>query len=251
MLVVDADCELAPDALTRLISAIAGGAQVAQAAVLPRNAHAVPAGLVAGVGWQLENAVAAGLDRLGVAAGLRGTGMLFRREVLEVHPWDAFGPTEDAEYAGRLRQAGVRVRFLLDAEVRGEAPPTAAAFGTQRKRWRAAFFAPGMHPMHKLLASKPLVLAQLAVTLALVTLALPWLPQATGLTLSAWAGAVLVVTALPYLIAYRRGGYATGGVVDFARSVALAARLVGVALVGRSRGWARTLRVAEVPQPAN
>jgi hypothetical protein len=170
--------------------------------------------------------------------------MLFRREVLETHPWDAFGPTEDAEYAGRLRAANVRVRFVLDADVRGEAPPTAAAFATQRNRWRAAFFAPGIHPAHKLLASKPLVLAQLAVTLAAVTLALPWLPR--GADFAAWGVTLLTLTAVPYVVAFRRGGTSAGGIKNVSKSAALAVRLVLIALTGRSRGWTRTLRVAEV-----
>ena len=250
VLVVDADCELGPLAVRRLVGALEAGADVAQAAVVTRNPKVMPAGLIAGVGGQLENAVAAGLDRLGYRTGLRGTGMAFRRAVLEAHPWDAFGLTEDAEYAGRLRRAGVGVQFVLDAEVRSEAPPTAAAFGTQRQRWRAALFTPGFGILHKLLSSKPLVLAQLALTCAAVAVALPWLPPVTGAVVAAWCGALLVTTAVPYLYAIRRGNYDTGGVVGLARSVLLTARLVAVTVGGltrRDRGWERTLRVAESP----
>ena len=250
VLVVDADCELGTLAVGRLVAALEAGADVAQAAVVTRKPKVMPAGLIAGVGGQLENAVAAGLDRLGYRTGLRGTGMAFRRAVLEAHPWDAFGLTEDAEYAGRLRRAGVGVKFVLDAEVRSEAPPTAAAFGTQRQRWRAALFTPGFGIAHKLLSSKPLVLAQLAATLAAVALALPWLPSPAAEVVAAWAGVLVVLTALPYLYAIRRGNYDTGGVVGVARSVLLTVRLVAVTVGGlgrRDRGWQRTLRVAESP----
>ena len=250
VMVVDADCELAPHAVRRLVAALEAGADVAQAAVVTRNPKVMPAGLIAGVGGQLENAVAAGLDRLGYRTGLRGTGMAFRRAVLEAHRWDAFGLTEDAEYAGRLRLAGVGVKFVLDAEVRSEAPPTAAAFGTQRRRWRAALFTPGFGVAHKLLSSKPLVLAQLTLTLAVVALALPWLPPPTDRLLAAWAGGLILLTALPYLYAIRRGDYDAGGFVGLARSALLTARLVAVTIGGltrRDRGWQRTLRVAESP----
>ncbi len=250
VMVVDADCELSPVAVRRLVAALEAGADVAQSSVITRNPRVVPAGLIAGVGGQLENAVAAGLDRLGYPTGLRGTGMAFRRAVLEAHPWDAYGLTEDAEYAGRLRAAGVAVRFVLDAEVRSEAPPTAAAFGTQRDRWRAALFTPGFGIVHKLLSSKPLVLAHLAVTLAGVVAALPWLPTPAGEVAAVWAGALLLLTALPYLYAIRRGNYDTGGFVGLVKSVALTARLAVVTVGGRKRrvgGWQRTLRVAEAP----
>jgi len=248
VLVLDADCEVGPRAVRRLVAALEAGADVAQAAVVTRNPQVAPAGLIAGVGGQLENAVAAGRDRVGLGTGLRGTGMAFRRAVLAAHPWDAYGLTEDAEYAGRLQAAGVAVRFVLDAEVRSEAPPTADAFGTQRERWRAALFTPGFGVLHKLLSSKPLVLAHLAATLAGVAAALPWLPAAAGLGAAAWAAGLVVLTALPYLYAIRRGDYDTGGVGGLARSVLLTTRLVAVTVGGRrrpGRGWQRTLRVAE------
>jgi GT2 family glycosyltransferase len=250
VMVVDADCELSPLAVRRLVATLEAGADVAQSSVITRNPQVLPAGLIAGVGGQLENAVAAGLDRLGYPTGLRGTGMAFRRAVLEAHPWDAYGLTEDAEYAGRLRRAGVAVRFVLDAEVRSEAPPTAAAFGTQRERWRAALFTPGFGIVHKLLSSKPLVLAHLAATLAGVVAALPWLPTGRGEVAAVWAGALVLLTALPYLYAIRRGDYETGGFVGMVRSVVLTARLVLVTVGSfkpRDRGWQRTLRVAEAP----
>ena len=253
VVVVDADCEFAPQSLRRLAAALEAGAQAAQAAVLTRNPRMQPAGLVAGVGGQLENAVAAGLDRLGVAAGLRGTGMAFRRGVLEAHPWDAFGLTEDAEYAGRLRRAGVGVRFVLNAEVFSEAPPTADAFGVQRRRWRGALSASGRGPAHALLGSKPLVLAQLALTVAGAAAAWHWLRPPLGPAAAAWCGVLAAVTALPYLYAVRRGGYATGGWVGVARSALLTARLVGVTLGGavrRGNGWQRTPRAAGPRVPA-
>ena len=68
---------------------------------------------VAAVGAAFDRASAAGRDRLGLGVPLRGTGMAFRREVLERVPWDAFGPVEDAEYADRLHWAENGERFDL------------------------------------------------------------------------------------------------------------------------------------------
>ena len=78
VLVLDADCRVSPGALAQLASAVECGAGAAQAAlrVDPRPGAA---GLVAGVGAELDNAVSAGRDRLGGSAALRGTGMLLGR----------------------------------------------------------------------------------------------------------------------------------------------------------------------------
>src|SRR5262249_22119929 len=83
VLILDADCQLHPESLRDLDAAFAAGAEAVQCAVRSRNADAGPAGYVAAVGAAVDEAVAIGQDRLGLSVGLRGTGMAFRREVLE------------------------------------------------------------------------------------------------------------------------------------------------------------------------
>ncbi|HVK16832.1 MAG TPA: glycosyltransferase family 2 protein, partial [Fimbriiglobus sp.] len=201
VMVLDADCELGRDTLRQMDAALAHDGAV-QAARIPRNPDAGPAAVVQAVGSAIENAVSAGRCRLGGSAALRGSGMAFTRAVLERHPWAHYGLTEDAEYAAELARGGVRVRFLPDAAVRGEVPAEVSALARQRKRWRAALYGSGPGLFGRWLASKPLVLAQMVLTVMAVGVLAAWLPA--GFLL--WAAALIGLTAVVYLRAVRRAG---------------------------------------------
>ena len=231
VLVLDADCELAPDALRRLTAA---GAEAAQAAVRPRNPDGGPGGLVAAVGWAVDDGVDAGRSALGLGVTLRGTGMLFTRPLLIRVPWSGFGLAEDAEYTARLRRAGVRVRFLPEAVVGGEVPPDHAALASQRKRWRAALHSGG-GPVERLLASKPLVLAHLLLTTA-VAMTATWS--------AIWAGGLLLWTGAVYLRAMRVAGVRPS-IGELVRAVGVVGRLAWLTVGGRAATWVRTARTAQ------
>jgi cellulose synthase/poly-beta-1,6-N-acetylglucosamine synthase-like glycosyltransferase len=228
LLILDADCELNPDALRELDAAFALGAEAVQAAVQSGNVDDGPAGFVAAVGATFDAATAAGRDRLGFSVPLRGTGMAFRRALLERIPWTAFGLVEDAEYGSRLKAAGVRVRYCAGAEVLSEAPPSVADLCRQRRRWRGA----------GLLASKPLVLAHLALTLAA--------SAACGFV--AWPAGLFGVFGLLYLRAVLAVGLTRRRAGFLLRSPGVVLRLGWVTLAGlvrRSGVWERTTRAAE------
>lgn len=226
VLVLDADCELTPGALRALDNRFVVGAEVAQTAVRSANADAGPAGFVAAVGAAFDAGTAAGWDALGFSVPLRGTGMAFRREVLERVPWDAFGAVEDAEYSARLRRAGVRVRYCPGAEVSCEAPPSVAELCQQRRRWRGA----------GLLASKPLVLAYVGV--AVVT------GFACGFEL--WPAALLATFAGLYLRAMWCVGITRARFGSLVRAPGVVARLGLVTLAGvfRTSVWDHAPRAA-------
>ncbi len=140
-------------------------------------------------------------------------------------PWDAFGVVEDAEYAQRLKRAGVRVRYCAGAEVACDAPPSVANLCRQRRRWRGA----------GLLASKPLVLAHLALT-AVVSFA-------CGFVL--WPAALVLAFALLYLRAVWAVGITGKRLGLLFRSPAVVSRLGWVTLAGvlrRTTTWERTRR---------
>jgi cellulose synthase/poly-beta-1,6-N-acetylglucosamine synthase-like glycosyltransferase len=61
--------------------------------------------------------------------------MLFARELLLAHPWDAFSSTEDIEYAVKLRAAGVKPAFAAGAIVESPTAPTPEAAAHQQLRW--------------------------------------------------------------------------------------------------------------------
>lgn len=226
VMVLDADCTVNRDFLRRMSDQL-HTSEAVQAAYISRPAGRSSAGYVAAVGCAIDNAVSAGADRLGMRVPLRGTGMGFRRGLLERLPWGAFGPTEDAEHSATLARGGVRVRFVPDAHVYCDPPPDGAAFGVQRGRWSAAL---RLHPLG-LLGSKPLVLAHLLLVAAAVLLLAP-----TSWVLG-WLAAVLALTAGVYVAAalpFGRPSVTVVGVVG---------RLLLLALFGgRSGRWDRTPR---------
>jgi cellulose synthase/poly-beta-1,6-N-acetylglucosamine synthase-like glycosyltransferase len=219
--ILDADCTLNPTAL-REAAATLERAEVAQAAVRSRNADDGPAGFVAAVGAAVDAAVAAGRERLGGAARLRGTGMAFRRGVLDRVTWATASPVEDAEYEAQLRAAGVRVRYCEAAEVTAAAPAALDDLYRQRRRWAAA------GPT----TSKPLAL--LLVAAALTACA------ATG-ELLPWGFALAAPTAALYGAAAWSVGLTRRRVGSLLAVPAVVARLAGVAVTGwlkPARGWA-------------
>lgn len=76
-----------------------------------------------------------GRAALKLSDGLRGNGMVFRREVLERFPWQAFSIVEDIEYTNRLALAGLSVTYVPQAKVYGQAASTGQQAASQRMRW--------------------------------------------------------------------------------------------------------------------
>lgn len=80
-----------------------------------------------------------GLAKLDVPIPLGGTSNHFRTQVLrELHGWDSWNVTEDADLGIRLALAGYRVGDLPSSTLE-EAPSTVAAWLTQRTRWMKGF----------------------------------------------------------------------------------------------------------------
>lgn len=226
VIVLDADCTVGRDCLRRMSDALRT-ADAVQAAVNSTNTS-VPSGYVAAVGSAFDNAMAAGKDAFGGRVPLRGTGMGFRRGLLERHPWGAFGPTEDAEYSAVLTAAGVRVRYAPDAHVQCEAPADGAAFAVQRKRWSAALATPA-----GVLNSKPLVLAHL-LFVAMAVLLLQPSPQFLG-----WVAGLLALTAGVYAAAAAPLGWPPVRILGVVLRLLMLAVLGGRHQKGR---WERTPR---------
>lgn len=136
VLILDADCTLAPHALRAFDVRLAAGSQVLQASYVAANPDAGVVAYVGAVANAIENDLFyAPKSRLGLAVLLRGTGMMFRREVLEQLPWDAASVVEDSEYTLRLAQAGIPVTFVPEVQVRSAFPVHPAQLQVQRTRW--------------------------------------------------------------------------------------------------------------------
>jgi 1,2-diacylglycerol 3-beta-glucosyltransferase len=142
VIVMDADSTADPDLLRRLERELAAGHPVVQAECVLQAAAESPR-------QQLERvAVALRLDlrfagraALGMPAVLSGNGMLFSSRILEQFPWNAFSAVEDAEYALRLRLAGVKTRYARGARVYAPANSSERGATTQGLRWEGGRFA--------------------------------------------------------------------------------------------------------------
>jgi 1,2-diacylglycerol 3-beta-glucosyltransferase len=244
VMILDADCALEPGFFHELEAAFAAGADVVQAKVSLSYGGSAAVRVVSEVGAEIENAVSAGLERLNGTITLRGSGMAFRREVLEAIPWSSFGITEDAEFSARLQAAGIRVQFAPEAVVHSEVAPNLSAMTRQRQRWRASLFTGTLNLGHRWLRSKPVVLMQLGLTVLLTAMLTLWLP--TTWPLFAWSGLLALLSALVYLRAIRRS---TCSPRDLLATPWLVFRLAVITLgglVALARPWERTTRNAEV-----
>jgi glycosyltransferase involved in cell wall biosynthesis len=133
---VDADCTASADLLAVMDAGLRAGhdaVQVGYAVARPERAWSVA--LRAGAFALMNTVRPMGKTRLGLSAGLLGTGMAFRREVLEALPWEAYSIVEDAEYHAQLVQSGRRVVFDGRARVESEMPPSLGGSGDQQMRW--------------------------------------------------------------------------------------------------------------------
>ncbi len=161
VLILDADCTTSPNLLARCNDALVAGAEAAQSPLISHNVDSSVGGYVAEIGSEIDRVMAMGLSRTPGSVPLRGTGMLFSRQILERVSWSVGGPTEDAEYAARLTSERVQVHLVRDAAVYCESPKNEQALLAQRRRWRAAMQVSNASFFTRALLSKPVVLVQL------------------------------------------------------------------------------------------
>lgn len=136
IVVLDADCTLDAHALRAFDRRLAAGDRVLQACNVASNPDTNVTSYVACVANTVENHLFyAPKSDLGLAVLLRGTGMVFAREVLQSHPWRAHSIVEDSEYSVRLLEAGLRIRFVPEASVRSPFATHSRQLSVQRKRW--------------------------------------------------------------------------------------------------------------------
>ena len=134
--VVDADCEASADLLSAMDLALRRGAPAVQVDNVVSNPCDSTASALRYAAFALMNTVRPrGKSRLGLSAGLLGTGMAFTRSLLERQPWTAFSIAEDREYHLRLVAAGERVTLARGASVRGAMPVSLAGASQQQLRW--------------------------------------------------------------------------------------------------------------------
>lgn len=137
VVIVDADCELAPEALGRLARLCARTGRPVQALYLM---HAPPAaGLktrIAAFAWAVKNqARPLGFRRLGLPCQLMGTGMAFPWAMLRDAPLASGHIVEDMQLGLDLANAGTAPIFCPEARVTSVFPSDARGIADQRSRW--------------------------------------------------------------------------------------------------------------------
>lgn len=138
MVVVDADCTVAPNLLTAIEHRLRAGARVVQVPYRVANPEGSPIAALRWASFALINGVRPlGKATLGVSAGLFGTGMAFSRELLATQPWTASSLLEDQEQHLALVWAGERVVFAPETWVASAMPTSLGRSTSQALRWDA------------------------------------------------------------------------------------------------------------------
>ncbi|MBE3560369.1 MAG: glycosyltransferase family 2 protein [Ktedonobacteraceae bacterium] len=137
--ILDADSVVVPAFLRAMERELAGGARALQACNTVLNVTASPSTALRWIALTLINHVRPlGRNGIGASSTLTGNGMCLSHDLLERHPWQAFGIAEDYQYYLTLVEHGERVRYVPEAVVRSQMPTTFAQMRTQDVRWEAS-----------------------------------------------------------------------------------------------------------------
>ncbi|WP_426112968.1 glycosyltransferase family 2 protein [Massilia sp. PWRC2] len=201
VVVIDADCLLAPHALERLARRCSRSGRPVQALYLMR----APAGSslktrVAEFAWTVKNqARALGLARAGLPCQLMGSGMAFPWALIESAALASADLVEDLRLGLDFARSGQAPLFCPEALVTSEFPASVQGLKSQRTRWEHGHLAmllragPGL--LWQALRRRNGALCALTLDLCVPPLALLLLLSlascAVGLLAWAWSGAVL------------------------------------------------------------
>ncbi len=202
VVIVDADCDLAPGALDALMRTLADTGRPVQALYLmDAPADAGLSRRLAQFAWRVRNWVRpAGWHRLGMPCQLMGTGMAFAWEMLRDAPLANASIVEDMKLGIALASRNMAPVFCDRALVISFFPESSAASGTQRTRWEHGHLEMILREVPAMLrlavARRDRQLFGLALDLAVPPLALlaGLLALTWALALAAWllGGAALV-----------------------------------------------------------
>jgi cellulose synthase/poly-beta-1,6-N-acetylglucosamine synthase-like glycosyltransferase len=137
VVIVDADCQVAPGTVGRIACASAASARPVQALYLmraPGPAHVPMA--IAEFAWRVRNLVRPlGMHRLGLPCQLTGSGMAVPWEAIRSISLASGHLAEDMQMGIDLARAGVPPLFCPEALVTSQFPRNAQGVRSQRTRW--------------------------------------------------------------------------------------------------------------------
>jgi glycosyltransferase involved in cell wall biosynthesis len=137
VLIIDADCEIAPGAMDRLARLCLQSGRPVQALYLMRTPETVGIKTrVAEFAWLVKNHVRAlGSHRLGIPCRLTGTGMAFPWSQIATAALASGHIVEDLKLGAHLARNGTPPLFCPEAVVMSYFPLTADGVVSQRVRW--------------------------------------------------------------------------------------------------------------------
>lgn len=140
--IFDADSRVDREFLTVTKRLLADGGQVVQGRHVIANPDNSLFSALADADMRLNNRIRnQAKENLGLSARLMGDAMVFRRQVLEQHPWiGAQSLTEDRDYGIYLVTQGIRIRYTPDAVSLGQAVAAWKDATPQRLRWYGGAF---------------------------------------------------------------------------------------------------------------
>jgi cellulose synthase/poly-beta-1,6-N-acetylglucosamine synthase-like glycosyltransferase len=137
VVMVDADCRVANEAIDRLAATCSATGRPAQALYLMVAAKGSPPGLrVAAFAWRVKNWVRPqGLMALGLPCQLTGSGMAFPWHLIRSVDLASAQIVEDLKLGLDLARAGSAPVFCSAATITSEFPTSTVGIQTQRLRW--------------------------------------------------------------------------------------------------------------------
>jgi cellulose synthase/poly-beta-1,6-N-acetylglucosamine synthase-like glycosyltransferase len=194
VLVVDADCALAPGSVEHLCAATANGAPAQAINLLIPDRKAPALVQISSFALLVKNLIRSrGLSRIGGCALLTGTGMAFPWPVFAAAPLASGDIAEDLGLCIALARRGIRARLVAEASVRSRAASLRDS-AAQRRRWEHGFLANAQrHALPTLgagIATRSRALLALGLHLLVPPLALLFLVAGAVLALLVGVGAV-------------------------------------------------------------
>jgi cellulose synthase/poly-beta-1,6-N-acetylglucosamine synthase-like glycosyltransferase len=264
LIIIDADCDIVADSISRLAIACASEGRPVQGLCLMKAPAGSGLGLrLAEFAWLVKNFVRqTGNKRLGMPCQLAGTGMAFPWVHVRSISMATSHIAEDMLIGVRLALAGAHPVFCPDALLSSDFPASGAGERSQRRRWEHGHLSLILTEAPVLLATglvrrdprlcwmaldlgvPPLALLALAIVLLVLAAAIG--AFLTGAMAALWASvAVLCMFAAAVLLAWFRHGRSIIGFGELAfapvyvlRKVALYASF----LTRRQVDWIKTRR---------
>lgn len=140
VVIVDADCQVGPGALSRLAALAVATGRPVQSTYLMVPSRSGPLSPIRNLAWFTKNYVRPlGWSKLGLPTQLTGTGMAFPTPLLQSVNLATDELVEDLTLGLRLALRGSAPLFCPDAVVTSQFPEDAGAEKSQRTRWEHGY----------------------------------------------------------------------------------------------------------------